>query len=86
MYAKKEKVKREWIRQAKHDRTLDHIIFKDDEEIHGDVRFELLADQQQQTTGANFGQSIAGGNRRAGGARTDKREQMTEKDWEIRFN
>jgi len=50
---KEEKVKRDWINQAKHDRTLDHIIFKDDEEIHGDIRFELLSDQQT-ATGAGF--------------------------------
>jgi hypothetical protein len=48
---KHEKVKRDWINQYKQDRSLDHIIFKDDEEIHGDIRFELLNDQLQ-TTGA----------------------------------
>lgn len=69
MQAKSERVKREWINQAKHDRSIDHIIFKDDEEIHGDVRFELAADNLQ-TTGEKekFGQSLnQGGNRRTGG-------------------
>ena len=41
---KEEQVKRNWINQAKHDRTLDHIIFGNDEEIHGDIRFEILSD------------------------------------------
>ena len=36
--------KKAWINQYKHDRSMDHIIFKDDEEIHGDVRFELLSE------------------------------------------
>lgn len=86
MQAKEEHCKRSWINQYKHDRSLDHIIFKDDEEIHGDIRFELLSEQQQ-TTGANFGASVgAGGNRRTGGTRTDIRERMTERDWENRFN
>ena len=81
---KLEKVKREWINQYKQDRSLDHIIFKDDEEIHGDVRFELLNDQLQ-TTANQFGQSIGGGNRRTGGGRSEIRDRMTEKDWENRF-
>ena len=63
---------------------MDHIIFKDDEEIHGDTRFELL--YQEQPAANQFGQSIAGGNRRTGGGRSEIRDRMTEKDWEVRFD
>ena len=82
MFEKTETVKRNWVMKAKQNKEDDHIIFRNDEEIHGDIRFDLL--DELQTTNANFGQSMPG--RRGNNARVDIRERMTDRDWEQRFN
>ena len=79
MKQKKEKLKREWIEKYKKDRSMDHIIFQDDEEIHDQIKmqFGFLKEQPEKPT--------IGATRDRRGQQRDDRDRVTDAEWGKRF-
>ena len=77
MKAKEDKLKAEWIAKYKKDRSQDHIIFQDDEEIHDQVKmqFAYLKEKAERTVGARDRRS----------QKVDERDRITDAEWGKRF-
>ena len=78
MARKMAQLKASWIERYKKDRSQDHIIFQDDEEIHDQVKmkFAYLKEKEQNT--------VAGARDRRS-QRIDERDRVTDEEWGERF-
>ena len=78
MARKMAQLKAQWIERYKKDRSQDHIIFQDDEEIHDQVKmkFAYLREKEQAT--------VAGARDRRS-QRIDERDRVTDEEWGERF-
>ena len=72
-------LKAQWIEKYKKDRSLDDIIFQDDEEIHDQVKmkFAFLKDREERP-------GLGGRDRRS--QKIDERDRVTDAEWGERFD
>ena len=79
---KRDKLRREWIKQVKKDKSQDHIIFQDDEEIHENIKasFSFMKEANATQTGGY------GSKDRKNQTQKDERASITDAEWERRFD